>query len=57
MGHPGRPERASSGTRAVDSQLIETYLIETREFGKYNGNVSKDVLINNSIYTRRQKRP
>ena len=28
-----------------------------REFGKYNGNVNKDVLINNSIFTRRQWRP
>ena len=29
----------------------------TREFGKHNGNVSKDVLNNNSIFTRRQRRP
>ncbi len=28
-----------------------------REFGKHNGNVSKDVLNNNSNFTRRQRLP
>ena len=30
---------------------------EIREFGKYNGNVSKDVLISNSVFARSQRRP
>ena len=42
---------------AVVSASVSTPDELKREFGKYNGNVSKDVLINNSIYTQRQRRP
>ena len=46
----------------VDHLCIIVYLVGCQavklngEFGKYNGKVNKDVLINNSIFTRRQRR-